>query len=222
MQTVTSHAAPFVIALSGQPTALERVSVGSADHSGAEREAFIQNLVFDHPEVIPMVEIAPPLMPLIPVCKELPTRAGPLDNLWVTPEGGIVLGECKLFRNPETRRQVIVQALDYAAAIAGLQYEEFEIAARKAAGSSSMTLLALVREQSQLNEAQFIDAVSRRLRHSHLMGLGDGIQEGVESLAGYLQLHAGLHVGLALVDLSVWRDGDGGLLIVPRIPLRTS
>jgi len=50
---------------------------------------------------------------------ELPTAAGALDNLWITPEGGIVLGECKLFRNPEARRQVIVQALDYARAIAG-------------------------------------------------------------------------------------------------------
>jgi hypothetical protein len=36
-----------------------------------------------------MVEITPPLMPLIPVRKELPTRAGTLDKLWVTPEGGI-------------------------------------------------------------------------------------------------------------------------------------
>ena len=40
-------------------------------------------------------------------------------------------------------------------------------------------------------------------------------------MASYLQLHAGLHVGLALVDLSIWRDGDGRLLILPRIPLRT-
>jgi hypothetical protein len=51
--------------------------------------------------------------------------------------------------------------------------------------------------------------------------IGDGIQEGVESLTTYLQLHAGLHVGLALVDLSIWRDGDDRLLILPRIPLHT-
>ena len=54
-----------------------------------------------------MADIAPPFMPLVSVCKELPTSAGFLDNLWVTPDGGIVLGECKLFRNPEARRQVI-------------------------------------------------------------------------------------------------------------------
>ena len=196
---------------------------GSSDHSGEEREAFIQKLVYDHPEIIPMAEIAPPLMPLVSVCIELPTAAGGLDNLWITPEGGIVLGECKLFRNPEARRQVVVQALDYARAIAGLHYQEFEAAVRKALGSPSTTLWSLVGEQSALDKAQFVDAVSRRLRQSHFLVLiiGDGIQEGVELLAGYLQLHAGLRVGLALVDLSIWRDKDERLLIVPRVPLHT-
>ena len=170
-----------------------------------------------------MAEIAPPLMPLVSVCMELPTAAGPLDNLWITPEGGIVLGECKLFRNPEARRQVVVQALNYARAIAGLHFEKFEAAVRKALGSPSTTLWSLVGEQSALDEAQFVDAVSRRLRQSHFLVLiiGDGIQEGVELLPGYLQLHAGLHVGLALVDLSIWRDKDERLLIVPRVPLHT-
>lgn len=33
--------------------------------------------------------------------------------------------------------------------------------------------------------------------------IGDGIQEGIEALTSYLPLHAGLHVGVALVDLSI-------------------
>jgi hypothetical protein len=223
MGSGSAHAAPIVIISGSRPSALQRVLLGSAEHMGEEREAFIQNLVHDHPEVIPMADIAPPFMPLVSVCRELPTSAGPVDNLWLTPDGGIVLGECKLFRNPEARRQVIVQALDYARAIAGLGYEELEAAARKALGAPSMTLWSLVSGQSALAQAQFVDAISRRLRHSHFLVLiiGDGIQEGVESLTSYLQLHAGLHVGLALVELSIWRDGDGRLLVLPRIPLHT-
>lgn len=223
MGSVSLHAAPVMIVSGGCPSPLQRVWLGSSDHSGDELEAFIQKLVYDHPEVIPMAEIAPPLMPLVSVCMELPTAAGALDNLWITPEGGIVLGECKLFRNPEARRQVIVQALDYARAIAGLRYEEFEAAVRKALRSTSTTLWSLVREHGALDEAQFIDALSRRLRQSHFMVLiiGDGIREGLESLTTYLQLHAGLHVALALVDLSIWGDGEDRLLIVPRVPLHT-
>jgi hypothetical protein len=34
-------------------------------------------------------------------------------------------------------------------------------------------------------------------------------------------MHAGLHVGLALVDLSIWQGVDGGWVIAPRVPLKT-
>ena len=72
----SAHAAPILIVSGGEPAALQRVSLGSADHKGEEREAFIQSLVHDHPEVIPMADIAPPFMPLVSVCKVLPTSAG--------------------------------------------------------------------------------------------------------------------------------------------------
>ncbi|TXN72840.1 hypothetical protein [Methylobacterium sp. WL6] len=196
--------------------------LGQDADSGTKREAFIQDLIHRHPEIIPITEIEPAFSPLISVCRELPTPAGFLDNLWLTPNGGIVLGEAKLFRNPEARREVIAQALDYARAIGGWHYADLEAAVRKATGCPDCCLFDVVRDSSDLDEASFIDAVERRLRQSRFLVLiiGDGIQEGVEALTNHLQLHAGLHVGLALVDLSVWKVGDG-LLVVPRIPLRT-
>lgn len=208
----------------GEPAlALERLRLGSADHEGDQRELFLQNLVHEHPEIIPMAEIEPAFTPLVSICRELPTTAGPIDNLWLTPEGGLVIGECKLFRNQQARREVVVQALDYARAIAKMRYEEIDSAARKALRSPSASLWGLVKDRSDLDEAEFVDGVEKRLQQSRFMILiiGDGIQEGVEALASYLQLHAGLHVGLALVDLSIWRDGDGRLLVLPRIPMRT-
>ena len=51
--------------------------------------------------------------------------------------------------------------------------------------------------------------------------IGDGIQEGMEALTGFLQLHAGLRVGMALVDLSIWHGVSGGWVIAPRVPLKT-
>ena len=67
--------------------------------------------------IIPMTDIEPAFTPLISICRELETPAGYLDNLWLIPAGGIVLGECKLVRNPQSRREAITQALDYARAI---------------------------------------------------------------------------------------------------------
>jgi hypothetical protein len=220
------HAAPILVR-AGQPAVtLTSVTLGSDDKDDGRREDFVQALVHDHPDIIPMLDIEPAFTPLVSICRELPTPAGYLDNLWLTPDGGIVLGECKLFRNPQARREVIAQALDYARALGGWHYEDMENAVRKANRSPQASIWSLVRDKSTetaLEEAQFIDAVERRLRKSRFMILiiGDGIQEGVEALANHLQLHAGLHVGLALVDLSIWRDPEGNTLVVPRIPLRT-
>lgn len=85
------------------------------------------------------------------------------------------------------------------------------------------SIWAFVRDHSDLEEAEFVDAVERRLRQSRFLVLiiGDGIQAGVEALTAHLQLHAGVHVGLAIVDLSLWRDPSGWLLVLPRVPMRT-
>ena len=122
MPSDSSHAAPMLVRAGEPAVALERLQLGGAEHEGDQREAFLQNLVHEHPEIIPMADIEPAFMPLIPICRELQTAAGYVDNLWLTPEGGIVLGECKLFRNQQARREVIVQALDYARAVAKLRY----------------------------------------------------------------------------------------------------
>jgi hypothetical protein len=170
-----------------------------------------------------MEDIEPAFMPLISVCKELETTAGYIDNLWITPDGGLVIGECKLVRSPQSRREVVAQALDYARALSGWNYETLSIQVSKARRDGA-TLWSLVANDAELEEAQFVDAVERRLRSGRLMILiiGDGIQEGAESLTSYLQLHAGLHLGFALVDLSIWQAPDNlGLLVVPRVPMRT-
>ncbi len=222
MFRMSRHAAPILVQDGSPAVSLERVQLGSGN-DGERREAFVQQLVHDHPTIIPMVDIEPAFTPLISICRELPTSAGYLDNLWLTPEGGIVLGECKLMRNPQARREVVAQALDYARAINGWHYSELDAAVQKTEGSASTSLWEMVSGETDLDEAQFIDAVERRLRFGRFMILiiGDGIREGVEELTDFLQLHAGLHTSLALVDLSIWRDKEGRLLIVPRIPAKT-
>jgi hypothetical protein len=203
--------------------ALRRLHLGQGMEGEKRREDFVQQLVHDYPDIIPMADIEPAFMPMLAVCRELKTSAGYLDNLWLTPAGGIVIGECKLVRNPQARREVLAQALDYASAISKWHYEDLEAGVREALKNPNAKLWDVVAEESDLDEAQFVDAVERRLNTSRFMVLiiGDGIQEGVEALTSYLQLHAGLHVGVALVDLSIWQGFDQALLIVPRIPLRT-
>jgi len=105
----------------------------------------------------------------------------------------------------------------------GLTLEQLEEAIGAATKRKGVTLYDFVRDATDLDEAQFNYAIERNLRVGRILLLivGEGIHEGVESLTKFLQLHAGLHVGIALVELSMWRLEDGALLVVPRTPMNT-
>ena len=49
----------------------------------------------------------------VPICRELRTSAGPIDALYINDLGRMILAEFKLWRNPQARREVIGQILDY-------------------------------------------------------------------------------------------------------------
>jgi hypothetical protein len=210
---------------------LARVHLNAAK-PGAYSEGWLQRLIHRHPSLLPIDQIEPALIPLIPVCLELPTSSGYVDNLFVTPDGDLVLVECKLWRNPEARREVIGQILDYAKDLAAWGYEDLEAAVRKATrpdagGGGSMRLYDLVAAaavEAELDEARFIDAVSRNLKRGRflLLIVGDGIQDGAERLADFLQQHAGLHFTLALVELAMFElPARAGYLVQPRVLART-
>lgn len=141
---------------------LQSVILGRDEAGGGWREKDIQKLVHDQPDLIPMAQIEPAFSPLISICQELSTPAGYLDNLWLTPSGGIVLGECKLARNPQARREVIAQGLDYARALNTWGYEDLDAAVGKALGDRTKSLWSLVAPHSSLSEEEFTDAVERR------------------------------------------------------------
>jgi hypothetical protein len=183
--------------------------------------------MFDHPQVLPLTEIEGAFKELISVCREMPTPSGPIDNLFITADGQIVIAEAKLWRNPEARRKVVAQALDYASCLFRMSYSSFEAAAL--AGNFGgrqrpKSLWELVPDNVRLEESEFIDAVSRNLRRGSIVVLivGDGIREGTEQLVDVLQSHAGFRFTFALVELSVFaHPASQDRLVIPRTLLRT-
>lgn len=205
---------------------LDRVALAKTG-GGNFDEAWVQRLVQRYPQTLPITEIEPGLSAPVPICMELPTPAGFADNLLVTPDGDIVLVECKLWRNPEARREVVAQIIDYAHCMASWSYEDLERAVARAsvpAGEARpSSLFAATHEIGTADEAAFIDTVSRNLRLGRMLLLvvGDGIREGVETLAEYLQAHAGFHFTLGVVEMAVYGMPDGGFVVQPRVLART-
>lgn len=219
------HCAPMLIdRLDEAPTVrtLEHVPFRQDKAGDAHDEAWLQKLIHRCPELLPIGEIEPGFGSLVPICMELPTSAGPVDNLFMTPEGNLVLAECKLWRNPEARRQVVAQIMDYAQAMAGWTYEDLSDAVgRSSHGVSS--IYEAVSIDTDLDEDRFVDAVTRNLSlgRVHLMIVGDGIRSNAEKLANSLQRHPGFHFSLSMVEMPIFRLPDDSYIVTPRILVRT-
>ena len=59
-------------------------------------ERWLQELIHRHPTCLPMDDIEPGVGRLIPACMELPVEVGKIDNLFITPEGHLVVVEVKV------------------------------------------------------------------------------------------------------------------------------
>ncbi len=206
--------------------ALTRVSLGS---DGGHDEKWLQRLLFDHPELIPIDAISPGSKDAVPVCRELSLpKEGAivfLDMLAVTPHGRLVLVEMKLWRNPQARREVIAQILEYASLLKRWSYADLTVRLRAALGSSHANpLYALVHARHPAtSEATFVDAVSRSLSAGDfdLIVAGDGIRADLQAIAAHLNGFAGLSSRLALLEIQLWRDAIGRTIVIPFVPYRT-
>lgn len=217
------HSTPLMISNDGASvSAANLLELGSGGHGMSE--AAIQELIHRFPTCLPIAEIDPLFINAVPICRELSTPAGAIDNFLVTPSGLPVLVECKLWRNPEGRREVIGQILDYAKELALWTSSDLQREAGRRLNKDGNAVLDLVRSAGHdVDEIDFNDALTLNLKRGRflLLIVGDGIRVGVETIAEYLQGHSGLHFTLGLVELPVYQLTDGARLVVPRVLAKT-
>jgi hypothetical protein len=218
------HCSPLFIG-SGITEAARLMALDKQSGTDSVSEADIQGWVQRHPGCLPVAEIDPMFVEPVPICTELRTPAGSIDNFMVTASGLPVLVECKLWRNPEARREVVGQILDYAKELSRWSSADLQRAVKERLGLEGNPLLARVREvHPGVDEIQFNDALTHNLRRGRflLLIVGDGIREGVEAIAEYLHDHVSLHFTLGLVELPVYEMPNGiGRLVVPRVLAHT-
>jgi len=218
------HATPIIIR-DETSTILQRVPF----REGLFDENWLQQLLFENRTILPFNELEPAFTGSIPIVRELPTGAGPVDLLYMNSKGYITLVETKLWRNPEARRSVVAQIIDYAKEIAEWTYDSL-ISAIKSTNRSKYLKDPLVEMfcdiEEDFDERLFIDRVTRNLQTGRflLLIVGDGIQEGVQKMADFLQQTPHLGYTLSLVELAVYRESPENmrtLYIQPRVLART-
>ena len=142
----------------------------------------------------------------------------------LTLSGKLVLIECKLWRNPQARREVVAQALEYAALMRAWSYADLTARLKsKLDNQSQNPLYDLAKEHdATLNEAKFVDQVTRSLNNGDfiLIIAGDGIRSDVQAMSEHLN-QSGNAAIFSLLEMQLWQADDGALTILPSIPVKT-
>ncbi len=194
-------------------------------------EETLQQLLAAHPSLLPIEELEPAFGPPVCLGREIGTSAGCMDLLYSSPAGYLTLVETKLWKNPQARREVVGQVIDYARDLAQWDFDKLDAAVRKARVSmrqEELGVFDILKEQdADLDEATTIASVNRGLRRGRILLLivGDIIREGVVKISEFIHTTPSLHFSLALVELALYRqspDADWPVYVQPRVVERTS
>lgn len=136
--------------------------------------------------------------------REVETEVGPIDVLLVSESGRVCMVETKLAYNPEGRRKVVAQLLDYAAHLAELRPDELP----PLPPESGVTAHQVER---RIEEADFLLVVA-----------GDSLDSRAVKLSqAFLAQHMLNTWDLALVELSIFeplsKNGRAEYLLVPHL-----
>lgn len=219
----------------GQPILIKDGKSNKLEHIPLDVKAFnedwIQKLIHSNPDILPISEIELGFTPAISIGREIATVVGYIDNLFISPDGYLTIVETKLWRNPEARREVVGQILDYAKELNKWTFTDLDNAVKQfnqLYNSNSDGILASVRKHYELDEAEerfFIDNISKNLKRGRflLLIVGDGIRESVEDMVEYLTQTPQLYFTLALIELQVYKlnQSDSSLIVIPQLITRT-
>lgn len=213
----------------GNPAFIEEIS-GELNVENLKRisdfnEEYIQDLIEENPELIPEIDHLEEFFPLIPVGYEVTLSDGSrMDLLFVSPSGYFTIVETKLYGNPEIRRKVISQILDYGKELHKMGFEEIDQKVRNYRSNNGIIETIFDSTEANLKKSELHDQVRKNLRQGRILLLivGDGIREGTKELKNLVNEYPQLSFNLALVELRVYRnEKNDQQIVVPYVPMQT-
>ena len=193
-------------------------------NSDTFKESWLQEILYAEPSILPTNEIDSVYSNLIPIGREIPVPSGFIDNFYISSKGYLVIVDTKLWRNPESRREVVGQILDYAKDIQQWDYEDLNNIYHKNNNKNLFDIFVEKGFYSKEDEADFIDIVTKNIANARflLMIVGDGIREGVEKMVSFLNNNPTMQYKFALCELEVYELENGERLVIPNLTLKTN
>ena len=203
--------------------------VRSTIEAGSEfDEKWLQERLFDQISLLNVIDPVYDKVKIIPLCREFSMhdsiRNIYLDILAVTETGKLILVECKLWKNPQARREVLAQIIEYATLLQTLSYSDLVSRLKKhiPSGEKDPIVFQLERYGIDVDEAVLIDRISDSLKGGNfqLVIAGDGIKSDLVNLTKSSNFTGSLS-DLCLLQISLYQNPDGDTLLIPVVPVKT-
>ncbi|MDP2807065.1 MAG: hypothetical protein Q8O74_02875 [bacterium] len=216
---------PILIGLDKKATKLNKINFTDR----TIQEEWLQDIIQKTPDLLPFGEIQPVYEKSICIGREVPVDSGYIDHLFISAQGYLSIVETKLWRNPEARRQVVAQIIDYAKDISQWSFSDLETQVKEYNKTyrniDNSGVIDTLKSISQINNESYIaDTISKNLKQGRILLLivGDGIKEETEELVDYITQFPQLNFSLALVELQAYDIPENKTrLIFPQVVTRT-
>jgi len=186
-------------------------------------EGHLQHVLEQCPDLLPFSKVDIRAGRLFHACRELRAPNGSVDHVYIGENQEIAIVETKLWRNPEARRQVLGQIVDYATAIQRMSYSDFEKSVNSARGSNE-SLYKMYSDYfcNDTSSDEFFNGIMQTLKRGSfiLLIVGDEIRTEVEEMTLFLNKFSGIHFSLGLVELRIYAI-EGGRLYLPLLVAQT-
>ena len=195
------------------------------------QENWLQKIIHKNPQILPIDDIESGFAPLISLGREISTSVGYIDNLYISPNGYLTIVETKLWRNPESKREVVGQIIDYAKELTNWNFTKLNDGVKKSSqlyNNNSKGIIELIKDFENIEEHEeykIIDNIERNLKRGRflLLIVGDGIRESVEEMVDFLSNTPQIQFTLGLVELQFYKNPnvEGELIAIPNLITRT-
>jgi hypothetical protein len=140
----------------------------------ARKEAWLQDLIHRFPQVLPVLEIEPAFGDLVPVCRELPTSVGSIDNLYIKRDVPAVSAALDQFEEKAKDLGVVVEAAPKSLQIRWTGPDEVDYALGGIAPDGTLRTMSINYKPNQLGKVdlahEYLDKIATLMGSKVLPG----------------------------------------------------
>jgi len=198
------------------------------DSNSEYDEKWLQERIYADISLLSVTDPVYDRLQIVPLCREFSLHDGIrnvfLDILAISETGRLVLVECKLWKNPQARREVLSQIIEYASLLQSLSYADFSARLKKYIQSGDEDPISYRFKELgiEFEESVLIDRVSNSLKLGkfQLIIAGDGIRTDIINLINSPSI-SGVMSDICLLEVALFENTLGDICLLPSMPIKT-